>query len=276
MRLAWTADADLSMWAVIIVDVWKTVPFVTLLMLAALQMLPSDCYEAARVDGIHPLKVFWRVTLPLLMPALLVAAIFRILDSLRVFDVIYVLTSNSSSTMSMSVYARQHLVEFRTLATAARLRRCCSWWLRSSPCFTCTSDVVNWRCAHEPAPTEKTLLRLGFWCLIGILLLYAVFPFYYAIVTSLKPSSALFEVSYWIKNPDFSNYSAVLHQASFLQAIGNSLVVALCVVALALFLSLTAAYALGRVKFRGRGTVLMLVLGCRCFPRSRCCQGCSR
>lgn len=101
------------MWAVIIVDVWKTVPFVTLLMLAALQMLPSDCYEAARVDGIHPLKVFWHVTLPLLMPALLVAAIFRILDSLRVFDVIYVLTSNSSSTMSMSVYARQHLVEFQ-------------------------------------------------------------------------------------------------------------------------------------------------------------------
>jgi trehalose/maltose transport system permease protein len=76
-------------------------------------MLPSDCYEAARVDGIHPLKVLWRVTLPLLMPALLVAAIFRILDSLRVFDVIYVLTSNSSSTMSMSVYARQHLVEFQ-------------------------------------------------------------------------------------------------------------------------------------------------------------------
>ena len=111
--LAWTADAALSMWAVIVVDVWKTLPFVALLMLAALQMLPADCYEAARVDGIHPLKVFWRVTLPLLMPALLVATIFRLLDSLRVFDVIYVLTSNSSSTMSMSVFARQQLVEFQ-------------------------------------------------------------------------------------------------------------------------------------------------------------------
>ena len=108
-----TADASQSMLAVIMVDVWKTVPFVALLMLAALQMLPGDCYEAARVDGVHPLKVFWRVTLPLLMPALLVAAIFRILDSLRVFDVIYVLTSNSSSTMSMSIYARQQLVEFQ-------------------------------------------------------------------------------------------------------------------------------------------------------------------
>ncbi|QEM84142.1 sugar ABC transporter permease [Halomonas binhaiensis] len=111
--LAWTADADLSMWAVIMVDVWKTIPFVALLVLAALQMLPSDCYEAAEVDGIHPLKVFFRVTLPLITPALMVAVIFRLLDALRVFDVIYVLTSNSTSTMTMSIYARQQLVEFQ-------------------------------------------------------------------------------------------------------------------------------------------------------------------
>ncbi|SFP53423.1 carbohydrate ABC transporter permease [Pseudomonas borbori] len=114
---------------------------------------------------------------------------------------------------------------------------------------------------------KKTLLRLGFCVAIGILLLYAVFPFYYAVLTSLKPSSALFQVSYWLDKPDFSNYTAVLQQASFLQAIGNSVFVAICVVALALFLSLTAAYALGRVKFRGRGTVLLLVLGVSMFPQ---------
>ena len=119
----------------------------------------------------------------------------------------------------------------------------------------------------SPRLLKKALLRVGFWCLIAILLLYAVFPFYYAIVTSLKPSSALFQVSYWVDNPDFSNYAAVLHQASFLRAIGNSLVVALSVVALALFLSLTAAYALGRVKFRGRGAVLIMVLGVSMFPQ---------
>ncbi len=111
--LSWTADASLSMWAVIIVDVWKATPFVALLVLAALQMLPSDCYEAAKVDGIHPVRVFFRVTLPLIMPALLVAIIFRALDALRVFDVIYVLTSNAASTMTMSIYARQQLVEFQ-------------------------------------------------------------------------------------------------------------------------------------------------------------------
>ncbi|HEY9120024.1 MAG TPA: sugar ABC transporter permease, partial [Marinobacter sp.] len=108
-----TANSDLSMWAVIMVDVWKTTPFMALLTLAALQMLPSDCYEAAKVDGIHPVRVFFRVTLPLIYPALMVAIIFRVLDALRVFDVIYVLTSNSEDTMSMSVYARQQLVEFQ-------------------------------------------------------------------------------------------------------------------------------------------------------------------
>jgi trehalose/maltose transport system permease protein len=111
--IAWTASPDTAMWAVVMVDVWKTTPFMALLILAGMQMLPSDCYEAAKVDGIHPVKVFFRVTLPLIRPALLVAIIFRALDALRIFDLIYVLTSNSRDTMSMSVYARQQLVDFQ-------------------------------------------------------------------------------------------------------------------------------------------------------------------
>ena len=64
--IAWTASPDTALAAVIIVDVWKTTPFMALLILAGLQMLPSECYEAARVDGVHPLRVFWKITLPLL------------------------------------------------------------------------------------------------------------------------------------------------------------------------------------------------------------------
>lgn len=111
--LAWTADSDLSLNVVIAVDVWKTTPFMALLVLAALQMLPSDCYEAAKIDGIHPVKVFFKVTLPLIMPAVMVAVVFRALDALRVFDLIYVLTPSNEATMSMSVYARQNLVDFQ-------------------------------------------------------------------------------------------------------------------------------------------------------------------
>jgi trehalose/maltose transport system permease protein len=111
--LAWTASPDLLMTSVVIVDVWKTTPFMALLILAAMQMLPKECYEAAQVDGVHPVKVFWRVTVPLIRPALMVAVIFRALDALRAFDVIYVLTGNSERSMTMSIYARQQLVEFQ-------------------------------------------------------------------------------------------------------------------------------------------------------------------
>jgi trehalose/maltose transport system permease protein len=113
--LAWTADPALAMASVVLVDVWKTTPFMALLILAALQMLPRDCYEAARVDGVPPLSVFRHITLPLIAPALLVAVTFRALDALRIFDLIYVLTPNSQQTLSMSVFARQQLVDFQSV-----------------------------------------------------------------------------------------------------------------------------------------------------------------
>ncbi|MCB9957902.1 MAG: sugar ABC transporter permease [Rhodospirillaceae bacterium] len=117
--LAWTADPHLAMAAVVFVDVWKTTPFLALLVLAALQMLPGECYEAARVDGVHPVTVFWRVTLPLIKPALVVAIIFRTLDALRIFDLIYVLTANTEATMTMSVYARQELIDFQNVGAGS-------------------------------------------------------------------------------------------------------------------------------------------------------------
>jgi trehalose/maltose transport system permease protein len=110
---AWTADPNLALVAVIAVDVWKTTPFMALLILAALQLVPGEIYEAARLDGISPIKVFWRVTLPLIRPALMVAIIFRSLDALRIFDLPFVLTGNSRTTASMAVYARQQLVDFQ-------------------------------------------------------------------------------------------------------------------------------------------------------------------
>ncbi|WP_377509341.1 carbohydrate ABC transporter permease [Octadecabacter sp. R77987] len=110
--IAWTASSDTAMIAVLIVDVWKTTPFMALLMLAGLQMIPRDMYEAAKLDGIHPVKVFFRVTLPLLRPAILVAVIFRALDALRIFDLIYLLTPQSDSTVTMSVLSYRELQQF--------------------------------------------------------------------------------------------------------------------------------------------------------------------
>lgn len=115
-KIAWTANADTAMIAVLIVDVWKTTPFMALLILAGLQMIPRDIYEAAEIDGVHPVKQFFRITLPLVRPALMVAVIFRMLDAMRIFDLIYVLTPNSSQTKTISVLARENLIDFDKFA----------------------------------------------------------------------------------------------------------------------------------------------------------------
>lgn len=118
-KIAWTANIETAMTAVLIVDIWKTTPFMALLILAGLQMVPRDIYEAARLDGVHPVKVFFKVTLPLIKPALMVAVIFRILDALRIFDLVYVLTPNSSATKTMSVISRENMIDFDKFAYGA-------------------------------------------------------------------------------------------------------------------------------------------------------------
>lgn len=115
-KVAWTANPETSMLAVLIVDIWKTTPFMALLCLAGLQMVPRDIYEASKIDGVHPVKVFFKITLPLIRPALMVAIIFRTLDALRIFDLIYVLTPNSAATKTMSIVSRENLIDFDKFA----------------------------------------------------------------------------------------------------------------------------------------------------------------
>tara|TARA_R110001583_G_scaffold138983_1_gene290960 strand:+ start:163971 stop:164930 length:960 start_codon:yes stop_codon:yes gene_type:complete len=119
--IAWTASSDTAMMAVLIVDVWKTTPFMALLILAGLQMIPRDMYEAAKLDGIHPVKVFFRVTLPMLKPALMVAIIFRALDALRIFDLVYLLTPQSDATVTMSVLSYRELQQFGDYAEGSAM-----------------------------------------------------------------------------------------------------------------------------------------------------------
>ncbi len=111
--LAWIADQNLSFVAMVTVDVWKTTPFAALLLLAGLQAIPASVYEAARVDGAGAWSRFWNITLPLLKPALVVTVLFRMMDALRIFDLPFVLTTNSKESMVMSMFARQQLIDFQ-------------------------------------------------------------------------------------------------------------------------------------------------------------------
>lgn len=108
--VAWIAEPGTALASVIAVDVWKTTPFVALLLLAGLQIIPTELYEAADVDGVGKWHQFWRITFPLLMPAILVTVIFRTLDALRVFDVFYVFFGNRPDTQTMAVYDQNTIV----------------------------------------------------------------------------------------------------------------------------------------------------------------------
>jgi trehalose/maltose transport system permease protein len=108
--VGWISETSTALWAVAAVDIWKTTPFVALLLLAGLQVIPRELYEAADVDGASKVRQFWRITLPLLMPAILVTVIFRTLDALRVFDVFYVFFGSRLDTQTMAIYNQNTIV----------------------------------------------------------------------------------------------------------------------------------------------------------------------
>ncbi|HEY5744614.1 MAG TPA: sugar ABC transporter permease [Chryseolinea sp.] len=111
-KIAWLAVPETAIPVIIAVDVWKTVPFMALLILAGLQTIPGDMYEAGAIDGATGIKTFFYLTLPFIMPTLLVALIFRTLDALRVFDIFYIMVGGAGDMATMATYNRLQLIDF--------------------------------------------------------------------------------------------------------------------------------------------------------------------
>lgn len=114
---------------------------------------------------------------------------------------------------------------------------------------------------------KRFFAMAGFYLLVALIILYAVFPFYYAIVSSFKSGSQLFSVDYFPVHWQWNNYISVFREQPFAQNIFNSVLVSFSVVVLSLFFGVTAAFALGRVQFKGRGLLLLTILGVSMFPQ---------
>jgi len=115
VKINWLGSPVWALYAAVFMDVWKTTPFVAILLTAGLQVIPQDLYQAAKVDGASGWAVFRRITLPLLKPVILIVLLFRTLDAFRVFDAVYVLTGGgpANTTETLSIYA--YKVLFQTL-----------------------------------------------------------------------------------------------------------------------------------------------------------------
>ncbi|MCD9874427.1 carbohydrate ABC transporter permease [Streptomyces guryensis] len=119
-QILWTTEGFHAKVAVIVADVWKTAPFIGLLVLAGIQVISKEVYEAARMDGAGGLRQFWSITLPLVKPALLVAVLFRTLDALRMFDLPYILIgAQKTSVETLSMLAQDQAANVRFGPAAA-------------------------------------------------------------------------------------------------------------------------------------------------------------
>ncbi len=118
-NIAFLTQPEWQLPSIIMVDVWKTTPFMALLLLAGLQVIPGELYEAARVDGAGPVRQFISITMPLLMPTMAVALVFRTLDALRVFDVFQVMLAQSR--YSMASYNYYQLIGNRAMGKASAI-----------------------------------------------------------------------------------------------------------------------------------------------------------
>jgi multiple sugar transport system permease protein len=117
-HIIWTGSEWPARWTVMTGDIWKTTPFIALLVLAGLQVIPDELYESAKVDGASAWQRFFSITLPLVKPALLVAVLFRVLDVLRIYDLPAILTGGANGTASLSVLAVHELQVSQNAAAA--------------------------------------------------------------------------------------------------------------------------------------------------------------
>lgn len=110
IRVAWLSDRKIVLWSMILIDTWQWTPFVMLITLAGLSALPTEPYESAVIDGASSWQLLWHLTLPMLRPVLMVALMFRSIDALKTFDIIYVITQGgpayASETLNIYGFAQ--------------------------------------------------------------------------------------------------------------------------------------------------------------------------
>ena len=121
--IVWEASANTALISLILVDIWEWTPFMFLILLAGLQAIPLDPYEAAEVDGATKFQIFRDITFPLLKPAVLIALLLRIMDTLRIFDQIFIMTGGgpANATETMSLYIYRHGFRFSNIGYATAM-----------------------------------------------------------------------------------------------------------------------------------------------------------
>src|SRR5215213_3587782 len=267
-------DQGVLLSVAVVVDVWRTVPFVALLVLAALRTIPGDLYEAARVDGAGALQRFFSITLPLLKPALMVVLLLRLLDAFRVFDLFRVLGAQNLASLSTYVYQDVMLsqINFGLGNAAAVFMFLCAFLASLFFAFVLRAQAST-GLAHSGLQRERggavagreygrSGLALG--ALGGLLsvLLLAPLAWVFWVSVAHAPGAGGGAVT----GPSLLSYSVVLQYSDLTVGLANSAIIAGSTAALTLVLACPAAYALARFGLPYSNGLLGIMLAVAFFP----------
>ncbi len=150
--MRWGSDPSTALLTVILVDIWVYTPFIMILLLAGLRSLPTQPFEAAALDGVPRLQQFWRITLPMLMPYVLTAALFRLLDSIQQFDIIYAMTQGGPGDKLMVFQVEAYLNFFQSTNVGRSAALLMILWVVTY--FLSNIFIKNWLRLRERARGE--------------------------------------------------------------------------------------------------------------------------
>ena len=265
-----------SLAIVVLAEVWKTTPFMALLLLAGLALVPQDLLNAAQVDGAGAWKRLVKVILPLIKPAILVALLFRTLDAFRIFDNIYVLTGGANNTGSVSILGYDNLFKAFNLGLGSAI----SVLIFLSVAIIAFIYIKIFGASAPGSPTrvgEGEALtmaeRVGAgratgWTVVNILVVvYALFPVLWILSLSLKPTSSVKDGKLIPSQITFDNYKGIFSGDIFTSALINSIGIGLITTVIAVVVGGMAAYAVARLAFPGKRLLVGVALLIAMFPQ---------
>ena len=265
---SWLGDPTLAMVSIIIINTWRGLPFYGITLLAGLQTVPAELYEAASIDGAGGWERFRYVTLPLLRPIILIVTLFSVIFTFADFQLIYVLTHGgpANATQLFATYA------FDIAMGAGQLGLGASVALAMLPALALLDRGAHHLSAEGVMVSGEGRIRqaVRVWLPIGFFLVLALFPFYWMAITSIKPNSELYNKNVMpliVHAPTLKHYIDLLTQSSFLLWTWNTMLVAVVATAISLVLGTMLAYPLARMRFAGASLISMTIAAIYLVPQ---------
>ena len=258
---------------IILAEVWKTTPFMGLLLLAGLSLVPEDLQKAAKVDGATAWQRFIKITVPLMKPAILVALLFRTLDSFRIFDNIFILTAGNNGTESVSILGWDNLFKALNLGIGSAISILificvviiAAVFIKGFGTAAPGTDIGRGdplMAAVATTPRQK----IGWGTANVVVVALALIPVLWMVSLSFKTPGgrprSLFIPAQWTTG----NYSQILKTSAFVRPLFNSIGIGLIATFISVVLASMAAYAVARLRFPGKAVLIGMSLLIAMFP----------